>query len=208
MVAVFSGYFTLGQFRFFTGTHNGKRSAAFAQKLLKSGHAASRDYIPRGLVFHLFSRTIYEPIGKDNLRNRKRHSFDFVRTRLVLFDFVLANQHLDYFETERKKVDFFCQRLGIPSNFLPAKVYKGSDGQQTTRYFVDKFPLFMALPSQVLPLWSHSATSIQAAKARRASPHTSPPIRICSANSTASGLCISPRRTLTFTEPRSDFARW
>jgi len=45
----------------------------------------------RGSIFHLFSRTVYGQIDKDNLRNRKRHSFEFMRSRLVLLNFILAN---------------------------------------------------------------------------------------------------------------------
>jgi hypothetical protein len=147
IVAVHSGYFTLGQFRAFTGTGYGKRPTAFARKLLTRGHAAIRERTRRGPVFHLFSRMVYGQIGKDNLRNRKQHSFDFMRTRLVLLDFVLQNQELDYFETEQERVSFFCEKLGVPKGCLPAKVYAGRPGSPPTlRYFVDKFPLFLAPP--------------------------------------------------------------
>jgi hypothetical protein len=106
----------------------------------------------RGSIFHLFSRTVYGQIEKDNLRNRKKHSFDFMRTRLVLLDFILANQELAYFETEQDKVSFFCEQLGVSKDFLPAKVYEGSSpSQPTIRYFVDKFPLFLAPPLSGAP---------------------------------------------------------
>jgi hypothetical protein len=147
IVAVFSGYFTLGHFRIFTGSAYGKRSTRFAQKLLKHGHATVRDDLRRGSIFHLFSRTLYGKIEKDNLRNRKKHSFDFVRTRLVLLDFILASQELAYFETEQDKVNFFTETMGVSKDCLPVKVYKGRPGNPpTTRYFVDKFPLFLAPP--------------------------------------------------------------
>jgi len=95
---------------------------------------------------------VYGQIDKENLRNRKRHSLEFMRTRLVLLDFILANQDLAYFETEQGKVNFFCQELGISQDSLPAKVYEGSaPGQQTIRYFVDKFPLFLAPPLHGIP---------------------------------------------------------
>jgi len=152
IVAVHSGYFTLGQFRAFTNTNYGKRPTSFAQKLLKQGHAHIRDYMRRGSIFHLFSRTLYGQIDKDNLRNRKKHSFDFMRARLVLLDFILANQDLDYFETEQDKVRFFCDELGIPKESLPAKIYEGGpDAKPTLRYFVDKFPLFVAPPFEDAP---------------------------------------------------------
>ena len=152
LVAVFSGYFTLRQFRAFTGSHAGKRPTSFAQKLLDKGHARVCAQVRTAALFHLFSRKVYGEMHKDNLRNRKRHSFDFMRTRLVLLDFVLANLEYTYFETEQEKVDFFCNKLRIPLDSLPAKVYEGtSPDQQTIRYFVDKFPLFLSPPLVGLP---------------------------------------------------------
>jgi hypothetical protein len=70
-----------------------------------------------------------------------------MRSRLVLLDFILANQDLNYFETEQDKVRFFCDELRIPKDVLPAKVYEGGpDANPTLRYFVDKFPMFVASP--------------------------------------------------------------
>jgi hypothetical protein len=145
IVAIHSGYFTLPQFCTFTHTARGKRSFTFAQKLLQSGHASRRDYPGVGPVFHLFSRTVYGQMEKDSLRNRRRHSFEFIRTRLLLLDFILANQGLAYFETEQDRVSFFCETMGVSKHFLAAKIYEGRPGSQpTVRYFVDKFPLFIA----------------------------------------------------------------
>jgi hypothetical protein len=147
IVATHAGYFTLRQFLTFTGARRGKRSTVFAQKLLKHAHATIRDYMGTGLVFHLFSRLIYRPIEKDNLRNRRRHSFEYIRTRLVLLDFLLENPAYEFLETEQDKVRFFCETLGVPKEALPAKVYEGGpESRPTLRYFVDKFPLFLASP--------------------------------------------------------------
>jgi hypothetical protein len=147
VVAVHSGYFTLRQFCTFTHAARGKRSFLFARKLLQSGHASMRDYPGVGPVFHLFSRTVYGQMEKDNLRNRRRHSFEFIRKRLLLLDFILANQILVYFETEQDKVRFFCDTMGMSKDCLPAKIYEGCPGSPpTVRYFVDKFPLFLAPP--------------------------------------------------------------
>jgi len=152
VVGVFSGYFTLGQFRAFTGASYGKRPTSFAEKPIEQGHARICGQAQRGSLFHLFSRTVYGQMEKDNLRNRKRHSLGFMRTRLVLLDFVLANLDLAYFETEQEKVKFFCQELGISKEYLPATVYESTaPDQKTIRYFVDKFPLFVAPPFSGLP---------------------------------------------------------
>ena len=152
IVATFSGYFTMRQFRAFSGSRCGKRPACFAQKLIGQGHARICAQARNASLFHLFSRTLYGLMDKDNLRNRKRHSFEFMRTRLILLDFILANQELAYFETEQDKVNFFCNELGISKDCLPAKVYEGATpNQQTIRYFVDKFPLFLAPPLPGVP---------------------------------------------------------
>src|SRR6202030_328859 len=96
MVATHSGYFTLRQFNAFAGVQGGHRCTAFAQKLLKHAHATMRDYMGTGSVFHLFSRLIYGPIDKDNVRNRRRHSFGYIRTRLVQMDFLLENPEHEF----------------------------------------------------------------------------------------------------------------
>jgi hypothetical protein len=147
VVATHSGYFTMRQFDAFAGVSRGKRSMTFSQKLLKKGHATVRDYMRAGCVFHLFSRLIYGPIDKDNVRNRRRHSFEYIRTRLVQMDFLLENSGLDFLETENEKISLFCESLAVPKDVLPAKVYEGRPGSDpTVRYFVDKFPLFLAPP--------------------------------------------------------------
>lgn len=147
VVATHSGYFTMRHFNAFTGVSRGKRSMAFAQKLLKRAHATVRDYMGTGSVFHLFSRLVYGPIDKDNIRNRRRHSFDYIRTRLVQLDFLLENPGYDFLETESEKISLFCDSLAVPKDVLPVKVYEGGPGSHpTVRYFVDKFPLFLSAP--------------------------------------------------------------
>ena len=144
VVATHSGYFILRQYLAFTGAHRGKRSSLFARKILNNGHASVRDYMGYGSIYHLFSRTLYGQIEKENLRNRRAHSFDFVRRRLVLLDFILCNRQVEYLETEPDKIKFFCEELGIHTSCLPARLYEGGPGSRPTiRYFVDKFPLFL-----------------------------------------------------------------
>ena len=150
IVATHSGYFVPRQFIAFTGVEWGKRSAKFGQKLESRGHACWRDYQDTGRVYHLFSKTLYSRIGKENLRNRRRHSAEFIQTRLVLLDFVIANQQYDYLETEQQKVQYFSELLGLSKKSLPTKAYEGSRGiEPTLRYFVDKYPLFLNSPGPI-----------------------------------------------------------
>ena len=76
LVAIHSGYFTLRQFLNFTQAKRGKRSNAFAQKLLKHGHATMRDYMGAGSVF------IYFP-GPFTARSRKTTSATAANIRLI-----------------------------------------------------------------------------------------------------------------------------
>jgi hypothetical protein len=143
IVATFSGYFVPRQFLTFVGAKWGKRSDHFIAKIEARGHASWREYLEVGGVYHLFSKTLYRTMDKENLSNRRRHSTDFIRTRLVLLDFVLANQHHDYLETEQDRVAYFTETLGVPKTALPVKSYPGpSRADSALRYFVDKFPLF------------------------------------------------------------------
>ena len=144
LAAVHSGYFVPRQFLAFSGAKSGKRSNSFLTKLESRGHATWREYDRIGGVYHLFSITLYRFIGKENLRNRRRHSLEFIRTHLLLLDFVLAHLAFEYLETETEKVHYFCDFLGLPKHALPTKTYEGGPRTEPTlRYFVDKFPLFL-----------------------------------------------------------------
>src|SRR5437879_2016537 len=118
IVATHSGYFIPRQFLKFTGAKWGYKTDEFTKKLESRGHASWREYEGTGGVYHLFSKTLYGEIGKENLRNRRRHSVEFIKTRLVLLDFILANLNHDYLETEQQKVQYFCERLAFPKSSL------------------------------------------------------------------------------------------
>jgi hypothetical protein len=153
LVATHSGYFSMRQFLQFTGTKSGDKSVAFSQKLLAKGHATARSFLRNGLVYHLFSRIVYRAIGRENLRNRRAHSLEHIRTRLVTLDFVLAHLQYEYLETEDHKLNYFCQQLGLPKELLPKKRYCGAIHNTTTeRYFVDKFPMFLSSSSFSSPV--------------------------------------------------------
>ena len=96
LVATHSGYFTCQQFLRFIKTKPGKRSVAFARKVLEKKHASAREYLRNGRVFHLFSRNVYEAIGRENVRFRRVHSTEYIRTRLIAFDFILRNRGFTY----------------------------------------------------------------------------------------------------------------
>jgi hypothetical protein len=144
LVATHSGYFVARQFLAFTGAHWGKRTTLFWMKLHANEHARTERFPKSGVVYHLFARRFYRQIGRENLRNRREHETQFIQKRIAILDYVLANPHCDYLETEPEKLAYFCEKRGVPSHVLPSKIYHGQPtSQPTVRCFVDKFPMFL-----------------------------------------------------------------
>jgi len=153
LVATHSGYFTCQQFVRFIRGKPGKRTLSFVRKVLEKGHASARPCLRNGKLYHLFARNLYEAIGKDNVRFRRKHSSEYIRTRLAALDFILGRLNFHFFETESDKVRFFTEQLGIDKKYLPAKRYAGAiRGGFTDRYFVDKFPMFPLLGASLSPV--------------------------------------------------------
>jgi hypothetical protein len=153
IVATHSGYFTHRQFLHFSGTKPGKHSQKFLVKLLAQKHASFHAYQSGGRVYHVCARPLFSAIGRDDLRTRRRHERDYIQTRLTALDFVLGNLANDYLETEAEKVPFFASVMNVRAEYLPAKVYGSRvTGKTTTRYFVDRFPLFVREAGSTNPL--------------------------------------------------------
>ena len=147
LVATHSGYFVARQFLGFTGSHWGKRTTLFWNRLQANQHVRTYRFAQCGAVYHLYSRRIYRQIGHENLRNRRDHEFAYVNVRLAMLDFVLGNLDNQYLETEPAKVAYFSHELSIPTHHLPSKTYAGRHTvQPTVRYFVDRFPIFFPTP--------------------------------------------------------------
>ena len=149
IVATHSGYFVARQFLAFTGAHWGKRTTTFWNKLHTKKHARTECFPKSGTVYHLFSRRLYRQIGRENIRNRREHEIEFIQRRIAMLDFVLAKpERISTSKPNPKRSAFSASDLNVPNHFLPAKIYHGQqDSQPTVRYFVDKFPMFLACVS-------------------------------------------------------------
>ena len=157
LVATHSGYFTCQQFLQFVGTKPGKRSVAFARKVVEKKHGSAKEYLRHGRVFHLFSRNLYEAIGRGNVRFRRVHSTGYIRTRLIALDFILRNPDFKYLESEEQKLSFFCDQLGIDKRILPHKRYSGAIKENfTDHHFVDKFPMYYNPAASLSPVVTFS----------------------------------------------------
>src|SRR5690242_17450393 len=113
IVATHSGYFSTRQYLQFIGARSGDKSMSFTQKLLGKDHALAKLLLRNGRIYHLHSRLIYRAVGRENHRNRREHSVEYIRTKLAILDFILVHLDYRYFETEAEKLDYFCSKLGI-----------------------------------------------------------------------------------------------
>ncbi len=144
LVATHSGYFTNRQFKSFARTESGSISHAFIRKLLAHKHASYHAYRSGGRVYHVFARKLYQAIERENLRTRKKHELEYVKTRLVALDFVVGHGQYRYLETEAEKIAFFVNEYNISIDALPLKQYRARKSAEVTpRYFVDRFPMFV-----------------------------------------------------------------
>jgi hypothetical protein len=143
LVTAHSGYFVPNQFLDFTGQKKGRALNEFTDRLIGHKHASFHTYRNAARVYHVFSRKLYQALGRDNVRTRRKHALEYIRTRLVTLDFVLAHQPCQFLEGEDDKVSFLRDRFKIQTEDLPFRTYSNPrNSKSTVRYFVDRFPLF------------------------------------------------------------------
>src|SRR5712692_8304105 len=154
LAALQGGYFLRRQYCDFIGKQIGGTAAALVEKLLAQRHAVAISALNNTKLYHLGCRPFYAALGETDNRNRREHSPLAIKRRLMGLDFVLAHPNYRYLATEREKVDYFSGTLGIALSALPYKRYLSlKTPSTTTRYFVDKYPIFLRdmSPNEVRP---------------------------------------------------------
>jgi hypothetical protein len=150
LVALHSGVFLRRQYLHFAGISSGKHATGFMGKLIANSHCRTFPLAGRIAVYHLHSKIIYRTIGHPDLRFRRPHGLDYVKTKLLSLDFVLRNPQNTYLATEQEKMDYFGHNCRVQTSVFPGKTYRSPKGRTVTvRYFVEKFPLFLS-PTAVL----------------------------------------------------------
>ena len=145
LVALHSGVFLARQFNQYAGVTKGKRVDDFLDELRRNKHCQAYKLARNANLFHLTSKAVYRAIGQENLRHRRSHKIDYVKTKLLSLDYVLDNPSFKYFPTEEEKIQLFTEVLNIPMSDLPVKTYKSPNSpSETLKYFVDKYPLFLS----------------------------------------------------------------
>ncbi len=164
LVAAHSGYFTCQQFLRFIDAKPGKRSLNFVRKLIEQSHASARPYLRNGKVYHLFARNLYEAIGKDNVRFRRKHSTEYIRTRLAALDFILGRLDWKFLESASEKVCLFTEQLGIDKKYLPSKRYSGGVHERSLTAISWTNSPCISCRMPLLPLWPPSLSLIRGLK--------------------------------------------
>jgi hypothetical protein len=147
LVATHSGYFLARHFFKFTETSSGKAFRSFVAKAIEKRHVREEIHSQVGARrYHLYSKPLYAQMGKENSSNRRQHRISKIIVKLEALDFVLDHLDATYLEEESDKVRYFHDELGIEKHLLPARVYpaRNTGSDSTTRYFVDKYPIFLS----------------------------------------------------------------
>lgn len=145
LVALHGGYFLSRQFPDFVGKQRGRCVTKLIEKTVALGHCRTHVYRHNRCVYHLFSKPFYRAIGEEDNRNRRERRVFTIKNKLMGLDLVLANRQRRFLATEQEKIEYFEGELGIERSLFPTRRYQSRSKQTATdRYFVDKFPLFLA----------------------------------------------------------------
>src|SRR4051794_6269137 len=141
--ALNGGYFVRRQFLTFTDCERGKIDTVLTEKALNARHVKELVFRYKRTVYSFCSKPFFKALGNTDNRNRRTHEIPTIKSRLIGFDFVLANRQIRFLATEAEKVAFFNGEMAIGMEQLPAKRYRASKSEAaaTERCFVDKFPV-------------------------------------------------------------------
>lgn len=146
LVATHSGHFLGRQFLQFIDVSRGRALQDFIDRATEYRHIRDAVYTEIGAKrYHVYSKPLYAALGKVNSSHRRVHEISKIITKLLALEFVLHHLDGEYLDEEPDKLHYFHEELGIDKAYLPLRVYKPANASTppTTRYFVDKFPIFL-----------------------------------------------------------------
>ena len=141
LVCLHSGVFTRAQFCDYYSTDR-KQALRFVKSLVQRRAAVENEnfmFSGRAKPCRISSNAIYQALGVENIRHRRKASKPVLIRRLLSLDFVLEHPGMNWLPAEPEKVEFF-EKLGLPLRLLPRRIYYGAAGNQK-RYFALKLPL-------------------------------------------------------------------
>ncbi len=142
-VALHSGVFTRPQVEARldrpTASANRAESSRIIAGLL-SKHFATEVDVASMSVVHIHGKAIYQALGEPDNRNRRKPSREKALERLLALDYALDHPDENWLPTERAKTAAL-EAAGIPQDTWSNTRYESSAGKETTRHFVEKWPL-------------------------------------------------------------------
>ena len=143
--ALHSGVFTRTQVREWldrpTADANRAEAARIAARLCELELATELELAGIGRFVHIHAKQVYRALGEPENRNRRKPAREKAIERLLCLDYVLDHPGEAWLPTESAKTEA-CEAAGIDPAAWPSKLYPARDGDgETTRYFVEKFPL-------------------------------------------------------------------
>jgi hypothetical protein len=155
LVALSGGFFLRRQFCTFAQTGKGGASTTLIEKLIQKEHGRAVTGFRNLHVHHISARPIYNAIGQENSRSRRERAPVAMKNKLMGLDFVLEHRGHSYLMTEQEKVSYFTTTLGIDIADLPVKEFRSPNAENSTsRYFIDKYPIFLPGNAGEIPLVS------------------------------------------------------
>ena len=150
--ALHAGMFTRLQLRAWLRSPSPNVERAEASRIVASLRdldlATEEELAGIGRCVHIYAKPVYRALGETDNRNRRRPGREKAIERLLCLDYVLDHPDEAWLPTEGGKRQA-CEEAGIDRGTWPRKVYPARDGQsETTRYFVEKFPLAVDLESR------------------------------------------------------------
>jgi hypothetical protein len=156
IAALQSGYFLRRQFLSFIGGTKGWKDVAFINKLRANRHCRITVYRHNCMLYHLSAKPLYLALGDQDNRNRREHQPTTIKNKLMALDYVLEYPAHHYLATEREKLDYFTSTLKIASEDLPTRWFESPRKREATaKYFVEKYPLFIAAPPEGTQFVAH-----------------------------------------------------
>ncbi|MDX2181136.1 MAG: hypothetical protein SFV18_16195 [Bryobacteraceae bacterium] len=144
LAAQHSGYFVRRQFNDFIGQARGARAQRFVEKLRTRRHALSSRFGLNQIVYHVRAKALYSRLGQADNRNRREKAPLTVKRKLMCLDFALAHPDKRFLTAEPEKVEYFVIERGIDLTALPGRKYQSRKSTEaTSRFFVDKLPIFL-----------------------------------------------------------------
>jgi hypothetical protein len=138
LAAIHSGYFLRRQYARFAGRDGGTLIARFLKKADRHHHIKVIECGQGWHIYHLASQSLYAAIERPGSQNRRIKGDAYIKSRLMVLDFVLAHLSANILEDEAVKVDFFTTQCGVRSELLP----RSHAGR--LMYFPDGFPILVS----------------------------------------------------------------